>query len=76
MPRCQAQVQGATASLTALVEVLGYERAQEIATRARSLGKGIREVAVGNGFLSAEEFDRLVSPERVSRLGSPPQEAP
>ncbi len=72
--RCRAHVEGATALLTSLVEVLGYEKAQEIGSRARSEGKRIREVAVEQGFLSAEEFDRLISPESVSRLGSPAPE--
>jgi aspartate ammonia-lyase len=72
--RCRAHVEGATALLTALVEMLGYEKAQEIGAIARSTGKKIREVAIENGFLSAEDFDRLISPENVSRLGSPEKE--
>lgn len=69
--RCRAQVEGATALLTALVEVLGYEKAEAIGARARSEGKPIRKVVIEQGFLSAEQFDRLISPESVSRLGAP-----
>jgi aspartate ammonia-lyase len=72
--RCRAYVEGATATLTAMVEWLGYEKAQELAARARTKSKSIREVAVEEGCLSAEEFDRIVSPENVVRLGSPPSE--
>jgi len=68
-------VEGATATLTALVESLGYERAQEVAIRSRAEGKSIREVVLQQGLLSSEDFDRLVSPESVSRLGSPSPEA-
>jgi aspartate ammonia-lyase len=73
--RCRAHVEGATATLTALVESLGYERAQEVAVRARAEGKSIREIVLERGLLSAEDFDRLTSPESVSRLGSPSPEA-
>ncbi len=72
--RCRAHVEGATAAATALVESLGYERAQAIAEQAREQGKRIRNVVVENGLLSAEEFDRLVSPAGVTRLGSPARE--
>jgi aspartate ammonia-lyase len=74
--RCRATVEGATATLTALVETLGYEKAQEIAERARSQGKGVRQLVLEEGLLSAEEFDQIVSPESVCRLGSPGQEKP
>jgi aspartate ammonia-lyase len=74
--RCRAHVEGATALLTSLVEVMGYEKAEEIGRRAKAEGKRIRDVAVEQEFLSAEEFERLISPESVSRLGSPePEEA-
>ena len=69
--RCRSSVEGASASLTAMVEMLGYEKAQELAIRARAEGKSIRNVAVEAGCLSPEQFDLLVSPESVSRLGSP-----
>jgi aspartate ammonia-lyase len=75
--RCRACVEGSTASLTALVELFGYEKVQAIAARARAENKPVRTVVVEQGYLSPEEFDRLVSPEYVSRLGSPsPEERP
>jgi aspartate ammonia-lyase len=72
--RCRAHVEGATASATALVESLGYEQAQALAARARAEGKRIRDVVLEQRLLSADQFDRLVSPEGVTRLGSPPKE--
>jgi aspartate ammonia-lyase len=68
--RCRARVEGATALWTAMVEVLGYERVQELATRARAEGKSVREMVTTEGGVSMEEFDRLISPESVARLGS------
>jgi aspartate ammonia-lyase len=72
--RCRTHVEGATASLTAMVEILGYEKAQALATRARAEGKSIREIAVGEGYLTTEQFNRMISPENVARLGSPAPE--
>jgi aspartate ammonia-lyase len=69
--RCRAHVEGATATITALVELLGYEKAQALAVRARSEGKSVRRVVLDEGSLTAEQFDRLISSENVSRLGSP-----
>ena len=69
--RCRAHVQGTTAAVTALVERLGYNTAQAIATAARETGRSVRDVALEGGHLAAEEFDQLVSAEAVTRLGSP-----
>jgi len=70
--RCRRHVHGATASVTALVERLGYEAAQALAAKAREAGRGLRDVAVEEGVLTVEEFDELVSAEAVTRLGSSP----
>jgi aspartate ammonia-lyase len=69
--RCRAHVENSTAAATALVPVLGYERAGEAARLAREQGKTLRVVVVENGWMSAEEFDAAISPEAVCRLGSP-----
>ncbi|MCX7806151.1 MAG: aspartate ammonia-lyase [Planctomycetota bacterium] len=69
--RCRRSVSSSIAAVTALVPLLGYEKACEIAAEARASGAGIREVAVRRGLVTPEEFDSLVSPEAVCRLGSP-----
>jgi len=68
--QCRQHVEGSTATLTALVETIGYEQASQLAAAARSDGKSVRQLAVERGLLTAEQFDQLVSPERVTRLGS------
>ncbi|MEP0846520.1 MAG: aspartate ammonia-lyase [Phycisphaerae bacterium] len=68
---CRRHVEGATATLTALVGRIGYERAQTVGRQSRRDGRTIRETAIALGFLTAAEFDELVSPEAVCRLGSP-----
>jgi aspartate ammonia-lyase len=72
--RCRAHVDGATAVLTDLVEEIGYERAQEVAEAATAQGKTVRQIVIDRHLMSAAEFDALVSPERVTRLGRPADE--
>ncbi len=69
--RCSRYVRSSTASATALVGRLGYEAVSRLVKRAVDEGTGIRDLAVREGMLTAEEFDELVSAEAVSRLGSP-----
>jgi aspartate ammonia-lyase len=65
-----AQVGGATAVATALVVKIGYAEAVELVARARENGRPLREQTLVDGLLTAEEFDALLAPEAVTRLGS------
>ncbi len=67
--RCRRQVENSTASATALVAILGYQRANELVAAARLEGRGFKDVAVASGWLTAEQFDEATSPEAVCRLG-------
>jgi fumarate hydratase, class II len=55
--------------VTALTPKIGYDNAAKIAKAAHANGTTLREEAVRLGFVSAEEFDRLVRPERMTRPG-------
>jgi fumarate hydratase class II len=46
--------------VTALVPRIGYDRAAEIARKAQHEGGTLRAAALALGYLSAEEFDRLM----------------
>jgi len=70
-PRCGRHVNGATASATALVATLGYERAMACAREASAQGISLRDHVVRQGVLTPEAFDALVAPEAVCRLGTP-----
>jgi fumarate hydratase class II len=48
--------------VTALAPVIGYDRASEIAHRADREDTTLREAAVASGYVSAEDFDRIVDP--------------
>lgn len=54
--------------VTALTPVIGYERAAAAAQHAHREGCTLREAVLHLGYLSAEEFDGYVRPERM--LGS------
>jgi len=55
--------------VTALAPKIGYDNAAKVAKSAHSRGTTLKEEAVRLGFVSADEFDRLVRPERMTRPG-------
>jgi fumarate hydratase class II len=55
--------------VTALTPKIGYDKAAKIAKAAHANGTTLKEEAVRLGYVSAEEFDRLVRPERMTRPG-------
>jgi fumarate hydratase class II len=72
LPRIREQVERSLMLVTALAPRLGYDRAAEIAKTAHRDGTTLREAAVRLGYLTGEEFDREVRPERMV---GPPQSA-
>jgi aspartate ammonia-lyase len=71
--RCRRNIHNSTATLTALVDKIGYDRAQELAREIEASQCGqlnIRQLVISRGLLTAAEFDELTSPERVTKLGS------
>lgn len=53
--------------VTALSPVIGYDRAAEIAHTAHVNGLTLREACLQLGYLTGEEFDRHVRPEKMVR---------
>jgi len=51
--------------VTALAPTIGYDKAAEIAKAAHKRGTTLREEALRLGYVSAEEFDRIVRPEEM-----------
>jgi fumarate hydratase, class II len=51
--------------VTALSPTIGYDRAAEIAKKAHHDGTTLKESALELGYLTAEEYDRAVRPERM-----------
>ena len=65
---CRRHVNASTASITALVPVLGYDDACRLLEQSN--GRGLRETVAESGRMTREEFDEHISPEAVCRLGS------
>jgi fumarate hydratase class II len=55
--------------VTALNPHIGYDKAAQVAKNAHKKNISLRESVVELGFLSGEEFDRLVKPEKMTRPG-------
>jgi fumarate hydratase class II len=51
--------------VTALAPKIGYDNAAKIAKTAHKNGTTLREEAVKGGYVSSEEFDRLVDPKKM-----------
>ena len=56
--------------VTALAPHIGYDRAAEIAKKAHREGSTLRDAALALGYVSAEDFERWVRPEAMTRPGS------
>jgi aspartate ammonia-lyase len=68
--RCRAHTGASTAIVTALVPILGYDRACDVARVSSETGKSIEDVTIEAGLATREELDRLIQSEAVCRLGS------
>ncbi len=66
---CEDAVEQSMALATALNPVVGYDTGSKLAKRALKEGRTIRELAVEEGVLSAEEADAVLDPERMTHRG-------
>lgn len=55
--------------VTALVPVIGYDRAARVVELAVAEGLTLKDAALKLGCISAEEFDRVVDPYRMAKAG-------
>jgi fumarate hydratase class II len=63
--RLDEYVQNSLMLVTALSPVIGYDKAAKIAHVAHTDGSTLREAALKLGYLTAEQFDGHVRPERM-----------
>jgi len=63
-------VDGSLMLVTALNKHIGYDKASQIALTAWKEGKTLRDVAVGRGYVTEDEFEEWVRPEEMTRPGS------
>jgi aspartate ammonia-lyase len=64
--RCLGYVQNSIGLITALNPVLGYERGAAIAKEALSTGASIYRLVLEKGWLSKEQLDDLLVPEKMT----------
>jgi fumarate hydratase class II len=55
--------------VTALAPRIGYDNAAKVAKSAHTRGTTLKEEAVRLGFVSADEFERLVQPDKMTHPG-------
>jgi aspartate ammonia-lyase len=65
--RCRDLVERSIGIVTAVVPALGYERASEVAKLALESGRPVREILLEKQYFSAEELERLLSPEAMTQ---------
>ncbi len=61
----RAAVERSLMLVTALAPKIGYDNAAKIAKEAHRKGTTLREEAVGGGYVTDEEFDAIVRPEKM-----------
>ena len=64
--RLAAMVASSVGVITALIPVIGYEAAAELAKHALASGAPIRDLVVDAGLMSAEDVDAALAPEKLS----------
>ena len=67
--RIDELVQRSLMLVTALNPHIGYDKAAQIAKQAHRSGSTLREAALASGWVSADEFDAWVRPERMTGSG-------
>lgn len=67
--RCRELVESSFAMLTALSPHIGYEAASDLATKAQSEGKTIRQVALESGLFTKEQLDVILSTVEMTKPG-------
>jgi fumarate hydratase, class II len=67
VPRIRELLARSLMLVTALAPKIGYDKAAKIAKAAHANGTTLRAEAIRLGYVTAEEFDRIVRPERMIR---------
>lgn len=68
--QCRKNVLNSTALITAIIPVVGYEKACSIVNKAKHEQKPVWNAILDSGLINELELSDLISPEAVCRLGS------
>lgn len=67
--QCRKNVLNSTALITAVIPVIGYEKASEIVKKAKLEQSSVYAAILSSGLVNQQELNNLISPEVVCRLG-------
>ena len=67
--RCRALLERSTAAATSLSPYIGYARTADIAKAAVATGRSIRDLVLERGLMDAQQLDRILSVEAMTRPG-------
>jgi aspartate ammonia-lyase len=67
--QCRRTIENSTSTVTALLPKLGYDRCAAIAKQAKTENKSIRQIILEQKRMTELEYEALISPEAVCRLG-------
>jgi len=67
--QCRNNILNSTALITAVIPVIGYENASEIAKKAKEDQITIRQAILNSNLMDEQTLIELISPESVCRLG-------
>jgi aspartate ammonia-lyase len=65
--RIRSILENSIGVVTALVPVIGYERATAVAREALETGRGVYELVLEKGWLSEDRLNALLSPDAMTR---------
>ena len=74
--RMRSFVEQSIGIVTALVPVLGYTKATEIAREALASGRGVYELVMSRGLMTREQLDRALDPEKMTQPRATPRFTP
>ncbi|MBV5312211.1 MAG: aspartate ammonia-lyase [Prolixibacteraceae bacterium] len=67
--QCRKNVLNSTALITAVIPIVGYEKASEIVKKAKAEQMTIRDAILNSGLINEQLLNQLISPEAVCQLG-------
>jgi fumarate hydratase class II len=66
LEKINEHLQNSLMMVTALNNHIGYEKAAEIAKKAHQENKTLRQTAIESGYLTEEQFDEWVDPDKIT----------
>jgi aspartate ammonia-lyase len=64
--QCARHIEAGVTTVTALVPLLGYERAAALARQALAEGRTVRDLALATGLLTVQQLDEVLNPAKLA----------